>query len=138
MRPDPVTISLPGIPRGKARHRFDSRSKRAYSDAKMESYEGALRMTGKIAMMGREPMEGPLAVTMVAEFPIAASWTKRDKEAALTGEKKPTGKPDADNLIKTLDALNGIAWKDDAQITDARVLKRYGNNPGVTITVSAA
>lgn len=28
----------------------------------------------------------------------------------------PTGKPDVDNLLKVLDALNGWAWDDDAQI----------------------
>ncbi len=28
----------------------------------------------------------------------------------------PTGKPDLDNLLKILDALNGLAFEDDAQI----------------------
>lgn len=33
-------------------------------------------------------------------------------------------KPDVDNIAKSvLDALNGVAWKDDAQITELHVIK---------------
>lgn len=134
----PIVISLPGTPRGKGRPRFDGVRKRTFTDDKTVAYENALRWAGKAAMTGREPMEGPLAVTMIAEFPIAPSWPKRKQAAALAGELKPTVTPDWDNIGKTVDALNGIVWKDDAQITDGRILKRYGNHPGITITVSAA
>jgi Holliday junction resolvase RusA-like endonuclease len=33
------------------------------------------------------------------------------------------------------DALTGIVWADDAQITDQRVQKCYSTMPGVSITV---
>ena len=33
------------------------------------------------------------------------------------------------------DALNGIAYRDDSQIVDARVVKRYSDNPMVKVSV---
>jgi Holliday junction resolvase len=49
---------------------------------------------------------------------------------------RPTGKPDLDNYLKTLDACNNIVWVDDSQVVSATVMKRYGQNPGITVTVS--
>lgn len=134
----PIVISLPGIPRGKGRPRFVRATGRAYTPAETVNYEGALRMAGKAAMRDEPPLDGALAVTMIAEFPVPASWSQKKRAAAISGEVKPTGKPDADNLIKTLDALNAVVWRDDAQIVNATIIKRYGGNPGVTITVGAA
>jgi hypothetical protein len=38
----------------------------------------------------------------------------------------PTCRPDWDNFAKSIcDALNGMFWKDDSQIVDCRVSKRY-------------
>ena len=33
------------------------------------------------------------------------------------------------------DALNGIAWKDDAQIVDGRVLKHYSEVPRTDVLI---
>lgn len=44
--------------------------------------------------------------------------------------------PDIDNQMKAAaDALNGIAWKDDAQIVDARLSRRYGRESMTVIEV---
>ena len=47
---------------------------------------------------------------------------------------------DVDNLSKAvLDALNGIAWDDDTQVTDLHVLKVIDKaSPGVVVTLGAA
>jgi hypothetical protein len=46
-------------------------------------------------------------------------------------ELLPLRKPDWDNAAKLVcDALNGIAWRDDAHVADARVLKFWAP-PGV-------
>ena len=45
-------------------------------------------------------------------------------------------KPDADNLAKfVLDALNGTFYKDDSQIYQLTVVKRYGTENSVCITL---
>ena len=53
---------------------------------------------------------------------------------ALDGKLFP-GRPDIDNILKAIDGLNGILWKDDAQIILAVVSKRYGNVPHLAIDV---
>lgn len=134
----PIVISLPGIPRGKGRPRFVRATGRTYTPADTVNYEGALRLAAASVMAGHPPLDGALAVMMVAEFPVPQSWSKKKQAAAMAGEIKPTGKPDADNLIKTLDAFNAVVWRDDAQIVDARITKRYSERPGVTIIVGMA
>lgn len=52
------------------------------------------------------------------------------------GAERPITKPDWDNVGKIVsDALNGIAYRDDSQIVDARVVKRYSDNPMVKVSV---
>jgi len=47
-----------------------------------------------------------------------------------------TTRPDCDNLGKAIaDALKGIIYRDDALIVDKRVTKRYGEPPGVMVTI---
>lgn len=137
MMGEPVEISLPGLPRGKGRPRFSARGgfARAYTDEKTASFEGALRMAGSLAMRGREPFVCAIALDMVAVFPIPASWSKTKREQAAYGAIHPTGKPDVDNLLKCMDGLNEIVWKDDAQIVRATVTKRYGSIPELVIVV---
>lgn len=43
-------------------------------------------------------------------------------------------KPDADNISKLMDGLNGVAWVDDAQVTDLRVKKHDRENTKDTRT----
>ena len=133
----PIEITLPGLPRGKGRPRFSARGgfARAYTDAKTASYEGALRLAGAAVMAGRSPLTCALALEMVAVFPIPASWSRRKKAEAEQGIIRPTGKPDCDNLLKCIDGLNEIVWKDDAQIVRATITKVYGSNPELWISV---
>lgn len=75
-----------------------------------------------------------ISMQITAVYPVPASYPKRDKVAALAGDLLPTKKPDADNVAKVIaDALNGLAYDDDAQITDLSVLKRYGEEPEVRV-----
>lgn len=49
----------------------------------------------------------------------------------------PTIKPDTDNIAKSiLDSLNGIAYKDDKQVTRLTVEKRYDEQPSVSVWIS--
>lgn len=55
---------------------------------------------------------------------------------AVTVDITVCGKPrgDVDNLAKSiLDALNGIAWHDDAQVMELKVRKADGEAPGVIV-----
>ncbi|MGE0575428.1 MAG: RusA family crossover junction endodeoxyribonuclease [Reyranella sp.] len=132
-----VVVHLPGEPRGKGRPRFSPRTGTAYTDAATRRFERALAGAAVKAMAGRGMIDGPLFVSVVARFGIPASWPKWKRAEAAKGALLPTVTPDADNLLKTLDALNGVVFADDKQIVTAIVRKEYGE-PGLTIFVGPA
>jgi len=84
-------------------------------------------------------MEGAIEIAVHVEMEIAMSWPRWKRQAALTGDLRPTCKPDFDNLCKAFgDAWNGVVWRDDAQITDVMFRKRYGLQPKLIVTVRPA
>lgn len=75
-----------------------------------------------------QPLSGPLHLTLYFGMVKPKS---RDRARPL-----PDSKPDFDNLTKLVcDALNGIVWMDDAQVTDCIVKKRYDVTPRTEIVV---
>lgn len=133
-----ITINLAGPPRGKGRGRavaVPGMGARVYSDPATVKYETQLRYAAEQAMAGRPPLEGPMSLVMDVRFPVPGSWSKKARARAIAGDVMPTVKPDADNTLKLTDALNEVVFKDDKQIVDARILKRYSDNPGMTIWI---
>ena len=52
------------------------------------------------------------------------------------GKIPHTKKPDCDNMGKIcLDALNGVAYPDDAQINKLYISKKYGKDAKIRITI---
>ncbi|WP_339970305.1 RusA family crossover junction endodeoxyribonuclease [Holzapfeliella sp. He02] len=48
----------------------------------------------------------------------------------------PTAKPDVDNYFKGFtDALNGLVFEDDNQITEVHAYKFYSDNPRIELEV---
>lgn len=131
---EPVTIVLAGQPKGKERPRFGRG--RAYTAPATRAYEEALAWAGRASMGGRPPLTGALRVRVTAFIAIPPSWPKRKQEDARDYLLRPTGKPDCDNILKTLDALNGIVWTDDAQIVEAWIGKIYDPTPRLVISVT--
>lgn len=132
---DTIRIELSGEPKGKGRPRFVRSTGHAFTPAKTRSYESHLRLAAQDAMGNRTPLEGPLCVYVYADMPIPKSWSKARRAKAELKLERPTKKPDADNLLKVLDALNEVVWKDDAQIVDCTLRKHYSTRPALTIVV---
>jgi Holliday junction resolvase RusA-like endonuclease len=129
-----LTIRVPGTPQGKGRPRF-TKTGRVYTPAKTKAYENAIGWAARAVHKG-DPISGPVIVRVIANMPVPASWPKAKRASALVGDVSHTGKPDIDNLMKAaLDALNGIVWRDDSQITFADVTKRYSSEPELVILV---
>lgn len=65
------------------------------------------------------PKGTPVRVSIATRRDVMSAFRKRD------GNFQPdTSKPDADNIAKSvLDALNGLAWADDAQVHELHVYK---------------
>jgi Holliday junction resolvase RusA-like endonuclease len=134
----PILIELAGVPTGKGRPRFARATGRAYTPAKTRDYESGLRYAASEAMAGRPPLEGSLSVRVTAYYPIPKSWSKKNREAAHSGATRPNTKPDVDNLLKNLDALNEIVFRDDSQIVEAFVSKHYSGRPCLQISIERA
>jgi Holliday junction resolvase RusA-like endonuclease len=73
-----------------------------------------------------KPVEGAIGIEIV--FRVKRPKTvKRDF---------PTVAPDLDKYIRgVLDALTGIAYIDDSQVTDIKAEKVYSNTPGADIKI---
>jgi Holliday junction resolvase RusA-like endonuclease len=108
----------------------------AYTPSKTRRYEDLIRLEGGRAMEGRELLAGPLAVEVRAYLAIPQSKSKAWKAGALSGEVRPTTRPDCDNFAKVVDGLNGIAWHDDAQIVSLLVEKHYSQRPRLELTAT--
>ena len=133
-----IAFTIPGAPQGKARART-CRNGHTYTPDNTVLYENLvktefLRQCGRGQRIRSDDTRRAISMQITAVYPVPASYPKRDKAAALAGDLLPTKKPDADNVAKVIaDALNGLAYDDDAQITDLLVLKRYGEDPEVRV-----
>lgn len=103
------------------------------------AYEGLVAHCGAVAMAGQPLVEGAVELRLVIDVQVPASWSKKKQAQALAGEILPGTKPDVDNVVKAIgDGLNGVVWKDDAQITDVIARKRYSEKPQVRVIVRPA
>jgi Holliday junction resolvase RusA-like endonuclease len=139
---DVLLISVPGDVRGKGRPRIGRLANGrpvAFTDKETVKYENMVAYAAKLAMESHGwslvPAGEPLALRMVARFTPPASRPKKWQAAALNGQHRPTRKPDPDNVLKVIDALNGIVWHDDVQVVEVSISKAYALEPGLTIEV---
>ncbi len=134
-----VNFTIPGQPVAKGRPRFSRQGKvvRTYTDAATQSFENLVKFAAAHAMSGQEPSAEPLAIEVHLYMQIPASWSNKKRLQAMQGIVLPTKKPDADNVLKGLkDGCNGIVWRDDAQVVEILLRKRYAETPSAVVHVS--
>jgi Holliday junction resolvase RusA-like endonuclease len=86
--------------------------------------------------VGQVLLKGPLDVRLTSNTVAPKSLNRAQAALADRGVIRPQTKPDLDNVAKlTLDALNGIAWFDDAQVVRLTIDKRYSAAPGLDVEV---
>lgn len=129
----PIKFIIPGTPQGKARPRVvraKSGISLTYTPDKTVAYEELTRVRYQAAAGGlRFPDDAQLCVQVTAYYPVPVSKSKRVKAQMLSGQLKPTKKPDCDNIVKIIcDALNGFAYKDDAQVVMVQISKEYSDD----------
>ena len=84
------------------------------------------------------PLERNLAleISILALYSVPKYVSRKTKELMLNGRLFPTKKPDADNIIKViLDALNGLAYRDDVQICRVYFEKMYAEIPETKVLI---
>ena len=108
-----------------------------YTPEQTRAWKDIVAVYARRAMAGVEPFAGAVKLELAFHVAIPESWPRWKREVANRGEIAPTVKPDLDNFEKAVkDALNEIAWRDDAQVVKASKEKAYSFRPGVAITIT--
>lgn len=130
-----IKFTIPGTPQGKARVRVTRWG--AYTPEKTVLYENLIKLIyqnkyKKIFFKNKEPLK----MIIYAYFEPVKSTSKKLRQQMLGGLVYPTKKPDGDNIAKAIcDALNNVAYADDTQVVDLRVVKEYSEESRVEVRI---
>lgn len=134
-----MEFEVVGAPVGKRRPKFSTIH--GYAQALKPKEDVIYENLVKIMFQQAKPnnyslFNKPIKMKIEAYFAIPKSFSKVKQSQALEGKLLPLTKPDADNIAKIIcDALNDVAYKDDTQIVELSIIKRYAMEPKVKITL---
>lgn len=136
-----ICFTVPGKPQGKARARtfYNPKTKgmSSMTPEKTVLYENLIAAC-YLQEAGDERFsdDAYLKVRIQAFYEIPKSSTKTKKAAMAAGEILPDKKPDIDNIAKAvLDALNEVAYRDDTQVVELQMRKKYSDRPRLEICI---
>ena len=131
-----LTIIVPGEPVPKGRPRFSTAGGyvRTFTPAKTKSFEEIVKWNYLCTDHPKQPIDDNIHMQIDFYFPVPKSM-KVSKFLNIE-DTAMNKKPDIDNLVKSvLDALNKVAYRDDALISSIFTKKRYSKNPRTEITM---
>ena len=128
------TFTIPGEPKGKARHRI-TKSGIAYIPKQTTSYENWVKQC-YLDNYEQTDSKAEISVHITCFFAPPKSISKKKRQQMLSNKINVTKKPDCDNIAKIiLDSLNKIAYHDDSQVVNLHVNKRYAELPYVHVEI---
>lgn len=132
-----VEFIVKGDPFGWQRAGQNRKTKAVYTQEKTRIHEQIVALSYKAAAEGFSFPKGTyICLRVYAYMRIPKSTSKKKRELMLSGQIRPTVKPDWDNLGKLVsDALNGVAYDDDKYVVDAVVRKFYSATPATKVIV---
>lgn len=120
-----IQFAVYGKPQGKARPRF-TRNGHAYTPQNTVDYEKQIKQAYISAGGEMISDTAPILICITAYF-------KKSKSNKM---HSPTIKPDTDNIAKIVcDALNGVAYHDDKQITCLTVDKAWADDERILVRI---
>lgn len=133
-----IKLTIPGPPKGKQRPRIcrvNGRSM-AYTPKETIEYERLVRASYTAVFKVKFERNLPIEISILALYSVPKYVSRKTKELMLNGRLFPTKKPDADNIIKViLDALNGLAYRDNVQICRVYFEKMYAEIPETKVLI---
>lgn len=129
-----------GKPKAKGRPRISTYGgvARAYTPKDTIEYENLIKLSYLQSSETQEKVdfEKPIVLRVKAFYEIPKATSKKKRVEMLREKIRPCVKPDIDNCIKSvLDALNKIAFKDDAQVIELYAAKYYSEQPRVEVEI---
>lgn len=144
-----LKFTVLGNPVGKQRVRFNPDAPKRFNPktkkftrrygktpAKTVSYEKLIRQECQVAMFSQKfkQLEVAVQVDLYIFCPIPQKLKITHQKDSISCYPLPICHPDGDNVAKAiLDALNGVLYRDDRQVSDISIKKRYSDNPRVEI-----
>ena len=134
-----IKFTVLGEPQGKARPRFSRQNGRTYTPDKTVLYENLIRTEYLRQCLGlRFADKEPLTMHIRAYYSIPKSVSYKRQAAMAEGLIRPVKKPDADNIIKVVaDALNKVAYRDDADLVQESFEKFYSWQPRLEVEIES-
>ncbi|MHC1681368.1 MAG: RusA family crossover junction endodeoxyribonuclease [Clostridiaceae bacterium] len=130
-----IEFTVPGEPKGKARLRMSTKTGRTYTPGTTVQYENWVKQCF-IMCDTKCLFEGQIKAEIDCYYSIPKSATKGKRLAMEHNITRPTKKPDADNIAKSiLDSLNTLAYRDDSQVVECLIRKWYGDEPRVEVII---
>jgi Holliday junction resolvase RusA-like endonuclease len=115
-------VVVEGKIKGKARPRVVR--KHAFTPGDTVNYENWVKVN--YIQQDNRKLVGAIKANITAYYSIPDSYSTKRVKAILEGNEYPCKKPDSDNIAKIiLDSLNGIAYKDDNQVVELNISKKY-------------
>ncbi len=112
------------------------------SNPRTKPWRAAVAAEAATVMDGQEMLSGPLFVTVSFYFPRPKSHYRTGKHASVLRDDAPeyhAVKPDTDKLQRAIgDALTGICFRDDSQISWWDAVKRYGEPARCELEIEVA
>jgi Holliday junction resolvase RusA-like endonuclease len=114
------------------------------ANAKSKPWQAVVADAALEAMIGEdgvvaEVMQGPLGLSVVFTVARPKGHYGSGRNAGVlkaSAPAHPAVKPDATKLLRGLeDAMSGVVWRDDAQVVEQAVVKRYGHPEGAQVMV---
>lgn len=137
-----INFTVPGKPQGKARARTGYNPVigrvTSHTPEATANYENWIKTCYINARQERFSDGIPIKASIVAFFEPPKSTSKKQRQEMLAGRLMPTKKPDIDNIAKVvLDALNGLAYKDDTQVVTLELQKLYAEEEKLEVCMEA-
>jgi Holliday junction resolvase RusA-like endonuclease len=130
----------PGGSKRAFRHNRTGRVMVTDANRNAKPWQAIVAATGHEAMNGRRPFDMALEVTFTfyRQRPAGHFGTGRNHgELRDAAPVYPITRPDALKLSRAAeDALTGICWRDDSQIVDEHLHKRYGAPPRMVVEIT--
>lgn len=129
-----ISFVVPGPPYGKARPRHGKYG--MYDPASNAEYESAVKAAYLEARGMYDPTTEPIRILVLSYHAIPKSALRKRTEDKIKEGEIFTGKPDADNILKSvMDGLNKTAYIDDSQVWSACCERCYSKNPRVEVFI---
>jgi len=118
------------IPKGRPRAAVRGTHTILYTPNRTKEYEDHVAEVASMNIPKTGVILGPIAISLTFHMKAPKKYAKKMETPHVT-------RPDVDNLAKAiLDGLEGVMYKNDAQVTTLYAHKCYGDKPRVGVSIS--